>query len=329
MSGFEYQVRETILPRRKTIGLDYMSAARAWHSVGAALLVVCTTFLPLSSGGQVAPRSLSKDEVITLLKGDVSPKRVAELAHERGVDFQVTAEAEKELRQAGADDSLLAALRNLAPTPAAVSPANAALKIESSPGGAQVFVDDVLIARTSQEGRLVIPSLSAGKHHVRISLEGYRDWERDLELGAAQTASLAAKLETAKPVVPPRLGPPATISALPGQSDVTQFELWHSIGLHRHRGILTIFPGGITWAELGPDARPADNFSMSCSNIIDVSRESCGEHIRTGSESYTLCWPERKSPSKRSKRLSKEPKGLSDPSSFGFAISAACPGVLK
>jgi peptidyl-prolyl cis-trans isomerase A (cyclophilin A) len=67
----------------------------------------------------------TKDQIIRMLKGDVSPKHVETLARERGVDFQVTPEVESELRQAGlargddpeALDGMVAILRGLAPTP--------------------------------------------------------------------------------------------------------------------------------------------------------------------------------------------------------------------
>jgi hypothetical protein len=64
---------------------------------------------------QVPPKPLAKDEVIRLLVGGVSPKRVGDLVRGDGIDFSLTPDTEKELRQAGADDELVAALRSLAP----------------------------------------------------------------------------------------------------------------------------------------------------------------------------------------------------------------------
>jgi formylglycine-generating enzyme required for sulfatase activity len=57
-----------------------------------------------------------------MLKGDVPPNRVAELARDRGIDFEITAEVEGLLRQAGATDELIAALRELAPRGAVSTP---------------------------------------------------------------------------------------------------------------------------------------------------------------------------------------------------------------
>ena len=59
----------------------------------------------------------SKQAIVGLLKYEVSPKRVAVLARQRGIDFQITSQVESELRRAGATAELLATLRELAPTP--------------------------------------------------------------------------------------------------------------------------------------------------------------------------------------------------------------------
>ena len=67
----------------------------------------------------VSPRPYSKEAIVGLLKGEVSPKRIAMLARERGIDFQITPKVESELRRAGATAELLATLREVAPKPAA------------------------------------------------------------------------------------------------------------------------------------------------------------------------------------------------------------------
>src|SRR5215471_16967008 len=138
----------------------------------AAALILFLALVCGSTPAQVAPKPLSQQDVTKLLKGAVSPKRVGELVRERKIDFEVSPDVERELRAVGADDALIAALRETAPKPAetAKSPPSGSLEINSSPGGAQVFVDDTLIARTSPEGRLVVPGLSSGKHRVRLAL---------------------------------------------------------------------------------------------------------------------------------------------------------------
>jgi hypothetical protein len=62
---------------------------------------------------QATRKPLSKEEVIKRLEGDVSPRRVETEARELGIDFEITWEVEKELRDAGADDGFVVALRDL------------------------------------------------------------------------------------------------------------------------------------------------------------------------------------------------------------------------
>jgi len=86
-------------------------------------VVLCFALLTLFSYSQTPPTPpLSKERIIRLLKGDVSPKRVAELARQRGIDFEITAEIERELREAGAADALLTVLREITSKPPAAVP---------------------------------------------------------------------------------------------------------------------------------------------------------------------------------------------------------------
>lgn len=67
------------------------------------------------------------------------------------------------------------------------------LIIQSTPGGAQVYVDDELRGTTSQQGRLKISTLKPGKHVLRVSLSDYDDWQGSIVLKQGQplTKSLA------------------------------------------------------------------------------------------------------------------------------------------
>lgn len=57
---------------------------------------------------------LSKQDVLDLAHGGVSPQRIVRLIDERGVDFDPTSAVTSELRAAGLDESVLAALRKAA-----------------------------------------------------------------------------------------------------------------------------------------------------------------------------------------------------------------------
>ena len=147
-------------------------------------------------GPESSLKPLSKDDVINLLKGDVPARRVEALVREHGIDFQITPETESELRKAGATDPLLAVLRDLGPKPPT-------LVVTTAPGGAQVFVDDELIASTSAEGRLKISTLAAGPHKLRVSSDGYRDHEERVDLVAGETLGVPIPLEPNTQTSPP------------------------------------------------------------------------------------------------------------------------------
>lgn len=172
-------------------------------AVVAAALILCAAVLTLKLQAQAPQKPWTKDQIIRMLKGDVSPKRVETLARERGIDFQITSETETELRTAGATDSLLATLREIAPKPSAPTPPPpATLLIESTPGGVQVYLNDEFKGATSSEGKLRINAVPPGQHRVRLSRAGYSDREEELNLAANATRTYTANLEAINPTGP-------------------------------------------------------------------------------------------------------------------------------
>jgi len=85
-----------------------------------------------------------------------------------------------------------------------------ALVIEGAPE-AQIFVDDRLTASTGSDGQAKISTLSPGQHRLRVTVNGYQDYEKDIDLLAGQTSSVAAKLE---PFAPPILSEEAKAPSL-------------------------------------------------------------------------------------------------------------------
>jgi formylglycine-generating enzyme required for sulfatase activity len=138
----------------------------------------------------------TKDAIVYLLTHDVPPQRVAALARQRGIDFQITPEVESELRRAGATAELLATLRELAPKPPA--PAKPPEKpteiiVQTSPD-AQVYLDDSFKGEASPEGRLVIDNPQPGGHSLRVTLAGKKNYEQQITVAAGQTANIQAAL---------------------------------------------------------------------------------------------------------------------------------------
>lgn len=80
-------------------------------------------------------------------------------------------------------------------------PGMAALTIQTSPAGAQVFVDDELVGQTSQ-GPVVVPNLEPDEYEVMVTKDGYRSWDRTVDLRSGDQRTLSATLQAGKtPVV--------------------------------------------------------------------------------------------------------------------------------
>ncbi len=208
------------------------SRARRISALVAAPLAVSLLFsVSLSAAEQKSRKPASKSDIIGLLEASVSPQEVEDLVKQYGVSFELTRQTETELRQAGATDDLLRAIRAARPSgpstpparppasnPATPSVSRLMLIIESSPGGAQVYIDDEPIGTTSPEGRLKLSHLTPGEHRVRLSLQGRRDSEQTIQLTAGQTTTVTAALEEARVEVPPaprREPPPETPPSVP------------------------------------------------------------------------------------------------------------------
>jgi Tol biopolymer transport system component len=181
------------------------------------LIFLGVALLALTAQDQKKAEPLTEGEIIRLLEGGVSPERVESLARDRGLSFEVTDAVERDLRDAGATDALLQTLREVArkaapPAPVnnpPTAPAPPLLVIQTKPGEAQVYVDDVFSGKTSGEGVLRIPRLAPGEHHLRVTLAGYEDFEQRLDLPAGETTRFAVVLASTKTAAPPAPAAPA------------------------------------------------------------------------------------------------------------------------
>lgn len=89
-------------------------------AAGVALLLLLVVVVIVDNPPtlcQSGPTPLSKNDILELLTGSVSAEKVAEMAKDRKIDFEVTPEVEKELHDAGADDLLVNVLHDVAPQP--------------------------------------------------------------------------------------------------------------------------------------------------------------------------------------------------------------------
>lgn len=67
-----------------------------------------------------------------------------------------------------------------------------ALRVDSRPRGARVFLDNKPVGLTP----LVVPGIRAGSHAVRLEMEGYHSWSTSVNVDAGGSARVAASLET-------------------------------------------------------------------------------------------------------------------------------------
>ncbi|MGB7592657.1 MAG: PDZ domain-containing protein [Terriglobia bacterium] len=234
---------------------------------------------------QKSSKPLAKENVLELLTGDVPPERVAAIVRERGVSFKLDRAAEDQIRQAGGNDELLKAIRELAPKPptsqagkakppATPKPAGPpVLLIEATPGDAHVYIDDELVGTTSPEGRLKISTLSPGAHRVRLAHRSFQDHEETVQLTSGETTLVASNLQAADttPVQAPAepaataTNPTATVSVAPGYLGVRAAQ--HQPAGSKGVVILDIAPGG-----------PADRAGLKPNDtILSIG----GQRIRT------------------------------------------------
>jgi hypothetical protein len=71
-----------------------------------------------------------------------------------------------------------------------MSDALATISISSSPDGADIYVDDSFVGSAPATLKL-----SGGKHTVRVTMVGFKDWSREITALAGSEAHLTASLE--------------------------------------------------------------------------------------------------------------------------------------
>jgi hypothetical protein len=132
------------------------------------------------------PTPLTKDQVLKIVAGHVPIERAVVLVTQRGIDFLADEEYLNTLRLAGADDTLITAVREAS---AAVT---AELVVATSPN-ARVYLDGELHGQASAQGELVA-KVKPGAHALKITLAGKKDFEQSITLTARQVTPVEAHL---------------------------------------------------------------------------------------------------------------------------------------
>jgi hypothetical protein len=136
---------------------------------------------------ELKPKPLNREQVGELIAGGVPSERAAALVKQHGVDFQVDDKYLDTLRVAGADDTLIAALREAS---AAVT---SDLLVETS-SNATVYLDGELKGRAGPDGHLQVQKVKPGVHAIKVSLDGKKDFQENVRLTAAQVTTVAVTL---------------------------------------------------------------------------------------------------------------------------------------
>jgi DNA-binding beta-propeller fold protein YncE len=76
-----------------------------------------------------------------------------------------------------------------------IRPTVPALIIQGAPPGAQIFIDDQMVAAADSTGQGSISSLAPGQHRLRVGLNGYQEYRQDIALQTNQTSIVTAKLD--------------------------------------------------------------------------------------------------------------------------------------
>jgi formylglycine-generating enzyme required for sulfatase activity len=132
------------------------------------------------------PQPLTRDQVLHLVAGGVPSERAATLVKQRGIDFLAGEEYLNTLRLAGADDTLIAAVREAGKT------VTAELVVATSPN-AEVYLDGELQGGANAQGELTVKA-KLGAHALKVSLAGKKNFEQSITLPSVQAVKVEARL---------------------------------------------------------------------------------------------------------------------------------------
>jgi hypothetical protein len=158
---------------------DYLDALR---KVGAQEVVI-------QALREVKPEPLTREQVGKLVAGGVPSERAVMLVKQYGIDFVTDDEYLQTLRVAGADDALIASLREASEAVAGV------LLIKTSPN-AEVFLDGQLQGKANDNGSLSLKA-RCGTYALKVALDGKKDFHSSVSVAFRQTTTIEAMLEDA------------------------------------------------------------------------------------------------------------------------------------
>ena len=135
------------------------------------------------------PKPLTREQVLQLVAGHVPSQRAVMLVIQHGIDFPIDDDYLQTLRVAGADDAVIAAVREAS---AAVT---AELMVTTSLN-AEIYWDGEPVGRADAQGELKVRS-KLGTHALKVTLAGKKNYEQNITIASVQGAKVEARLEDA------------------------------------------------------------------------------------------------------------------------------------
>ena len=133
-------------------------------------------------------------------KAEFPSARVSGIVDDRGIDFNLTSDIEQKVRDAGGADDVVEALRQASQRRAAADqPRTGGLMVKTTPGEAQVYLNDEPKGMTSVEGGIRLPDLNPGNYNLRVSLPGYQSFEKAVTVSAGEDQTLYVTLVQKSP----------------------------------------------------------------------------------------------------------------------------------
>lgn len=128
------------------------------------------------------PKPLTEDQVLALVAQGVPNGRVATLVTLRGIEKKPSEEYLESLRIAGADATLLDALRKVRFTSGKI--------VVKTKLGARVYLDGVDIGVTGSDGTLRVDSASPGEHLIRVTFDRKSNQTRSILVTGGETTAV-------------------------------------------------------------------------------------------------------------------------------------------
>jgi hypothetical protein len=131
-----------------------------------------------------------------------------------------------------------------------VRPRTGGLVIKTTPGEAEIYLNDELKGMTTAEGEIRLPDLQPGTYNLRVSLLGYQSYEKPMTVTAGEVQTVYVTLLQKSPAIkpqdnsvltqePPPVATPSTGIPIPGLKTpaVQFFEGPHDLTLDKSQRV--------------------------------------------------------------------------------------------